>query len=108
MHFCTLGCCSYHRLVGADVAVADVVLNRVVEEGNVLWDNTNVSSQAFEGDFSGVIGLDRYWMDWIRMDFGWIGSAWWTLLDGLDEPSQIQLDPIAEKGNLCMPISPSK
>jgi hypothetical protein len=33
---------------------------------------------------SDVIGLDRYWMDGIRMDFGWIGSAWLALLDGLD------------------------
>ena len=47
-------------------------------------------------------------MDWIRMDFGWIVSLWWTLLDGLDRPSQIQLDPIAKKGNLCMPTSPLK
>jgi hypothetical protein len=36
------------------------------------------------GRVSDVIGLDRYWMDGIRMDFGWIGSAWLALLDGLD------------------------
>ena len=49
---------------------------------------------------SGVIGLDRYWMDGIRMDFGWIGSAWSALLDGLDGLQHIQLDPADQKGKL--------
>lgn len=39
-------------------------------------------------------------MDWIRMDFGWIGSVSPLLLDGLDHCLKIQLNPIAQRGEL--------
>lgn len=75
-------------------------LMRKVREDHVFTIITQDANRLMDLPCHGVIGLDRYWMDGIRMDFGWIGSAWSALLDGLDGLQHIQLDPTDQKGNL--------